>query len=186
MDELKKQQKLHRNFLNLILNLNTRTGKYFRFVLFHSKILRCNLYFELDDKSMDNIDTRVNLLEPEVEVCKSMESFLESAHSIAKTEEKTRNYSYLTIFSDKYMALRYLRSSNRTVLFYHWNFQSENYSNEFFSFVILLTLWVIVACLFNGLLFFVGKLPGNPFLNMLYSSIIDIISYILAHFITQK
>ena len=31
---------------------------------------------------------RENLLEPEVEICKSMESFLESAHSIAKTEEK--------------------------------------------------------------------------------------------------
>ena len=61
--------------------------------------------------STENIDIRENLLEPEVEVCKSMESFLESAHSIAKTEEKARNYSYLTIFSNKYMALRYARGS---------------------------------------------------------------------------
>lgn len=53
------------------------------------------------------MNERENLLEPEVEICKSMESFLESAHSIAKTEEKTKNYSYFTIFSNKYMALRY-------------------------------------------------------------------------------
>ena len=55
------------------------------------------------------MNERENLLEPEVEICKSMESFLESAHSIAKTEEKTKNYSYLTIFSNKYMALRYAK-----------------------------------------------------------------------------
>ena len=58
---------------------------------------------------------RENLLEPEVEICKSMESFLESAHSIAKTEEKTKNYSYLTIFSNKYMALRYVNDSGMLI-----------------------------------------------------------------------
>ena len=58
--------------------------------------------------------------------------------------------------------------------------------NNQFSFIILLVLWVNVACLFNGLLFFVGKLPGNPFINMVYSSIIDIASYIIAHFITKR
>lgn len=128
---------------------------------------------------------RENLLEPEVEICKSMESFLESAHSIAKTEEKTKNYSYLTIFSNKYMALRYVNGCEMLIFILKSHFWTKSQINRF-SFVILLTLWVIVACLFNGLLFFVGKLPGNPFLNMLYSSIIDIISYILAHFITQK
>ena len=61
------------------------------------------------------MNERENLLEPEVEICKSMESFLESAHSIAKTEEKTKNYSYFTIFSNKYMALRYAKGRKMVI-----------------------------------------------------------------------
>ena len=61
------------------------------------------------------MNERENLLEPEVEICKSMESFLESAYSIAKTEEKTKNYSYFTIFSNKYMALRYAKSRKMVI-----------------------------------------------------------------------
>ena len=47
-------------------------------------------------------------------------------------------------------------------------------------------MFITVATLFNGLLFFVGKLPGNPFLNMFYASVIDIFAYLSAYVITKK
>ena len=55
-----------------------------------------------------------------------------------------------------------------------------------FTFIILNVVWVTTSIMFNGLLFFVDKLPGSPFLNTYYTTILDSFSACLTFAIMPR
>ena len=45
---------------------------------------------------------------------------------------------------------------------------------------------ICTSLLFNGLLFYMGKLPGSIFTNLYYTAVMDAISYIACYFLVPK
>ena len=53
-----------------------------------------------------------------------------------------------------------------------------------FSFLVI--VWVSVSVSFNGLLYYMGRLPGNKFENVYLTTVMDTISYLFTYFVIEK
>jgi len=55
-----------------------------------------------------------------------------------------------------------------------------------FHFIILVIVWIVTAILFNGLFFYVGVLPGTPFSNTYYTTVIDSVAYLVTFAVINR
>ena len=55
-----------------------------------------------------------------------------------------------------------------------------------FTFIILNILWMTTSIMFNGLLFFVDRLPGSPFLNTYYTTLLDSLSALITFAVIDR
>ena len=55
-----------------------------------------------------------------------------------------------------------------------------------FTFLVLCVLWMTTSIMFNGLLFFVDRLPGSPFMNTYYTTVLDSLSALITFAVIDR
>ena len=64
--------------------------------------------------------------------------------------------------------------------------KNNNFMEITKSYILVLLVWVAVNAIFNGLYFFVAILDQNPFLNFYWSTLMDILGYLILFFIINR
>ena len=64
--------------------------------------------------------------------------------------------------------------------------KNDNFMEITKSYILVLLVWVAVNAIFNGLYFFVAILDQNPFLNFYWSTLMDILGYLILFFIINR
>ena len=100
---------------------------------------------------------KIRTLEPDGEFLNSITSF--ASIRLASKTSPDQPSGLKGLFANKYMTL---------------------------SFILLVIIWICVSVLFNGLLYYMGKLPGSIFTNVYYTCLMDSISYFAAYFLVPK
>jgi len=85
--------------------------------------------------------------------------FLNSVVSFASIKITGKNSALTDLFGNKYMLC---------------------------SFVLLVLIWICVSVLFNGLLYYMGRLPGSVFSNIYWTCLMDSVSYFSAYFLVPR